>query len=394
MQAYDIGDVVARRMRLSSEERVLLFKSPTSEPYAQALLTAIALPSGARFQLTTYRSQWVPSDVFRQPEQLQGKKAILVCVDTVKEPPSITGAYPLRELRIVRSRQLGDQLELIVEMQGFVSCPDYKGYLADLKSAHALLPPNEHSFIAHDNLRNLRVIPPEDAQESLSTWQNHTRALANLSSLEKAVFFWVSGIKDEKERKTIPPTITKPDHADARSCVWVLQENSAYHIELNSSLPRHTEKDHPGYLALQLQYPKYADGLDSVEIRGSLQTQDIDLFTTRAPSQQYPKRMSIEPRDPTYKKAPSVTMHFELAKAPVKTLARRFVRERWATLVSTAILGLAYLYGQLVISSKAYPTFAQFLAFPADVAGAVLTTIALLLLTYVVATTIGAKTEA
>jgi hypothetical protein len=52
------------------------------------------------------------------------------------------------------------------------------------------------------------------------------------------------------------------------------------------------------------------------------------------------------------------------------------------------------LYGQLVISSKAYPTFAQFLAFPADVAGAVLTTIALLLLTYVVATTIGAKTEA
>lgn len=378
---------------MSMEERVLLFKSATSDTYAQALLTVFALPFGARFQLTTYSAKWVPPEIFRQPEQLDGKKALLVCVDTVKAPESILGAYPLRELNVIRSRGLGDQLELVVETQGFVSCPDYSAYLNELKNAHSILPPHVQSFIAYDKLRSLRVVPPEDMQESLKTWQNATRTLASLASLDNAAFFWVYETKDEKGRKTVQPRLVTPDSGDATSCVWPLQENMEYRIELASSFPRHTEEGHLGYLALHLEYPKCVDGPDTLEIRGLSQRYQINFFSRQAPHKPYSKRMSIEPRDTAFKKAASVSLYLELAKASRRIRAWAFIRERWAGLAFTGLLGLAYLYGQLVISNKAYPTLEQFLAFPAEVMGAVVTTIALLLLTYIVAQTMGARSQ-
>lgn len=378
---------------MSSEERVLLFKSATNDTYAQALLTVFALPFGARFQLTTYSAKWVPPEIFLQPEQLDGKRALLVCVDTIKDPESIRGAYPLRELKIIRSRQLGDQLELVVETQGFVSCPDYPAYLVELKKVQSILPPQEHSFIAYDRLRSLRVVPSEDMQESLRTWQNATRTLASLVTLEKAAFFWACAIKDEKGRETVQPKVVTPDHGDATSCVWPLQENTAYRMELASALPRHTEEGHPSYLPLHLQYPKCVDGSDTLEIRGPSQRYQIDFFARQAPREPYSNRMSIEPRDTAFKKAPSVSLYVKLTKASRRTRVSAFIRERWVGLMLTGGFGLAYLYGQLVISNKAYPTLGQFLSFPAEVMGAVVTTIALLLLTYIVAQTMGAKNE-
>lgn len=378
---------------LSAEERVLLFKSPVSDPYAQALLTVIGLPSGVRFKLTTYRSIWVPPEIFEQCEKLEGKKAILVCVDTVKEPASIKGAYPLRELTIVHSRQLGQQLALLVEIGGFVVCPDYAAYLAELQKSHQLLPPNEHSFIAYDKLRNLTVIPPEDINRSLSAWQNSIKVLVEVQGLQRAGFFHVTGVKREPDEKAVDLCALKKDDLDAASCTYQLTENSRYRIELFSMLPRHSEREGLGYLELQVQYPNWAEGQTSLEISGYAQPYSIKFRTIAVPPGSYPNSVAIKPEDPTFKRAPAVELYFNLMRAPLKVRAREFIRQRGPRLVLAVLAALAYLYGQLTQSMKAYPTFKTLLTLSPELAGAFTSTVALVVLTYMVSLVMGGTKE-
>ncbi len=144
------------------EELVLLFKSPAGI-YGKALLAILGLPNSTRYSVTTYEEKWVPSDIFKQPKALEGKKSILVCADIGDrndKPQALNAVYPVRELKIVRSGHLGKALELIVETGGYIECRDYAAYLTELKKSASTLPPEEHGYIAIDHMRNLTLVPP------------------------------------------------------------------------------------------------------------------------------------------------------------------------------------------------------------------------------------------
>jgi len=371
---------------MSDPQRIILFKSPSADPYAQALLTAIGLPPFTRLRLTTYSARWVPAEVFKQPEKLDGMTALLVCADTLREPPTLKGTYPVRELTILRSRQLGEHLELVVETGGYVICPDYRAYLSELVRSHSVLPPQEHGFIVYDYLRDLQVVPPEDISQSVKAWQKSVEALVNVDALSRAVFLCASQVSHEPDGKTIRPRPLKPDSLKADSCSYPLKEYSRYCIELVSMLPRHTERGFPAYLELQVEYPDWAIGKHSIDVCGRSQRYPIAFDTRTSASGSRPSSIIIRPRESAFVKSPRLELFFDM-KRSIRARARR----RMPKLVAALVLALMYFWGQLAQSMKVIPSTSTLIAPSTELVGAFVSTVGLVLLTSLISTMIGSE---
>ena len=362
---------------LSLDERVILFKSPASDAYAQALLTAIGLPPLSRLKLTTYRSIWIPHEISEHPDRLNGKKALLVCANVDGE--TLRGLYPLREVTIVRSRMLGEQLELVIETGGFVKCSDYGKYLSDLEQSQLTLPPHLHSYIAFDRLRDLTVVSIDNIGESIRAWQKLAETLAGANGLQRAGFFCITQITQVKDGKILNPQIPEKDDLEPTSCSHLLDENSKYTIKLLSSFPRHTERDGLSLLNLDIKYPKWVIGQESVEIYGYSQEYSIPFHTKTENRESFPTSIIIRPSEPAQSKAPKLELPVQLKRS--RSVVIKQIGRIGLMLIGVALIASLYFYGQLMQSLKAYPDLQTIITSSPETIGAILSTITLTVLT-------------
>jgi len=376
-------------MFLSSDERVILFKSPASDAYAQALLTAIGLPPNSRLKLTTYRSIWIPRDISEHPEKLNDKKALLVCADVDGNPPALQALYPLREVTIVRSRMLGQQLELVIETGGYVQCSDYIDYLSELRKSQPTLPPDEHSFIAIDRLRALKVVSNE---ESIQAWQQLVETLVGVKALRRAGFFCLTHLRHAKDAKILNPQTPEKDDLEPTSRSYVLEEDSKYTIQLLSLFPRHTERDGLGFLNLDITYPKWIRGEESVEIFGYSQEYQIQFVTRTKSEESFPTSIVVRPSEGTQSKAPKLELPLQLKSSREARIIRQ-IRQSGPMLIVVALTAFVYFYAQLMQSLKILPDVQGITTPSAEQTGAILSTIMLTVLTALFARLMASKGE-
>lgn len=371
----------------SEKERVLLFKNPTGGGlYAQALLTVLCSPPGVTVKLTTYRSIWVSKDIFRNPKCLENRKALMICVDAEKDKSNtwwVKNFYPIREINIKKSELEGDYLALWVEIQGYVLCKDYNSYTDQLRKSLPRYPPDEESYIAFDEIRDLSIIPPEEKDRSLSTWQNLVEMLNKLKAFENAAFYILINITQSKEKRTIDLVETGvSDPARA----YNLTQGKDYTLLFSHLLPSHDQREGLGRLEVGLHLPSWVQGdQDSFEIFGRQDSHSVTVKVRNNSLSEY-ATIKASPKDPNFKIAPNLSIPIKFRPRPLLMKLRRRLRSIIAIFVAVFIYG----YAQLAQAIREYPTIDTLRATP-ELIGAILSSIMLIVIPILISPMIGVR---
>jgi len=250
----------------NDDSRILLFKMPAGgRNFAQKLLDILCYPSNALVKLTTYAEPWVNHGIFDNPKQLDGREALLVCVDAeqIEKKFVLKGLYPLREIKIRVKDPVheGKFLSLWVEMGGYVRPCDYNKYTDELKRDLQKLPPQEGSFIQYDRLRSLEIVPANDATGTVSTWQSLARQLSLMDIYRNAAFYTIEEIRRNKELVRIEGN------------TYALVEGRQYELRLTTLLPNYGTSDGRDSFEIALDSPSLLMSKDRIEFFGKQQTE-------------------------------------------------------------------------------------------------------------------------
>jgi len=375
---------------VSTEERVLLFKNPAGGgAYAQALLTVLCAPPHAIVKLTTYSSLWIPDDIFNSPKVLQDKTALLICVDAEfkEEKWWLKNFYPVREVEIKKSKVEGNYLTLWVEALGYIKCKDYGKYSRELEASLKPLPPAERSYIAFDTLRDLEIISVDDPSLTLTAWQNLAEMLAGLKVFDKVAFYTMTEIENTTDKKKVPfekIDKTKPDLA------YKLVGNKKYSLTISHLLPFHNQPGKIGRLELELSMPQNLkrDNDDTIEICGKQNSQNVGVKLKAISSTEY-STIKIQPKDPTFKHAPLLSIPVELSPA---TFWKRYWK-RLILIIPTVVAVFFYAYAQLIQATKGYPALQTLFNKSPEAIGATLSAIILIIIPILISLIIMGKKE-
>jgi hypothetical protein len=250
----------------NDDSRILLFKMPAGgRNFAQKLLDILCYPSNALVKLTTYAEPWVNHGIFDNPKQLDGREALLVCVDAeqIEKKFVLKGLYPLREIKIRVKDPVheGKFLSLWVEMGGYVRPCDYNKYTDELKRDLQKLPPQEGSFIQYDRLRSLEIVPANDATGTVSTWQSLARQLSLVDIYRNAAFYTIEEIRRNKELVRIEGN------------TYALVEGRQYELRLTTLLPNYGTSGGRDSFEIALDSPSLLMSKDRIEFFGKQQTE-------------------------------------------------------------------------------------------------------------------------
>jgi hypothetical protein len=250
----------------NDDSRILLFKMPAGgRNFAQKLLDILCYPSNALVKLTTYAEPWVNHGIFDNPKQLDGREALLVCVDAeqIEKKFVLKGLYPLREIKIRVKDPVheGKFLSLWVEMGGYVRPCDYNKYTDELKRDLQKLPPQEGSFIQYDRLRSLEIVPANDATGTVSTWQSLARQLSLMDIYRNAAFYTIEEIRRNKELVRIEGN------------TYALVEGRQYELRLTTLLPNYGTSGGRDSFEIALDSPSLLMSKDRIEFFGKQQTE-------------------------------------------------------------------------------------------------------------------------
>lgn len=362
---------------VSTKERVLLFKNPAGgQPYAQALLTVLCAPPHITVKLTTYSSLWIPDDIFNSPKVLQDKTALLICVDAEFNAGKwwVKNFYPVREVEIKKFKVEGNYLTLWVEALGYVKCKDYGKYTHELEASLKPLPPAERSYIAFDTLRDLEVVSVDDPSLMVSAWQNLAEMLAGLKVFDKVAFYTLTEIENTTDNKKVSLEKidkTKPDFG------YKLVGNKKYSLAISHLLPFHDQSGKIGRLELDLSMPQNLkrDNDDAIEICGRQDSQGVGVKLKAISSTEY-STIKIQPKDPTFKYAPLLSIPVELVPTP-------FWKRYWKRLIliiPTVAAVFLYAYAQLIQATKSYPALQTLFNKSPEAIGATLSAIILIII--------------
>ena len=372
------------------EERVLLFKNPSGgDLYAQALLTVLCAPAGVPIKLTTYRRVWIPEDVFTNPRNLENRKALMICVDAERNRSNkwwVKNFYPIREVHIKKSEIEGDYLALWVEPQGYVVCHDSEKYTDDLKKSLSKYPPDEKSYVAYDSVRNLQVVDPKDQSRTLTVWQSLVETLASLKAFERAAFFTLTKVSSKKDGKII--NLEKTGLPDPSVAYKLIQHNN-YVLTFMHLLPFHDQREKLGRLEIELHTPLGVESDRNLfEIFGRHNSHDVTFkFKTKA----FGECSAIEasPTDRSFKRAPILSIPIKFTPRP---LWRRLLRNL-GLFVASCFAVFFYIYGQLIQTTKSYPTLETFMTVSPELIGATLSSLTLLAIPIFVSLMIAGKSQ-
>ena len=373
----------------SEKDRVLLFKNPAGGgQYAQALLTIFCSPPGVIVKLTTYRRVWVHEDVFTNAKSLENRKALMICVDAEKDKSNrwwVKNFYPIREVNIKKCEIEGDYLALWVEPQGYIVCNDYDKYTAELQKSLPRYPPDEKSYIAFDEIRNLALVSPEDQDKSLLAWQSLVEILARLKAFEKAAFYTLTGITRRKDKKTM--NLEKTGVSDPEKAYNIIQDTD-YTLLFSHLLPLHDQREKLGRFEVVLYLPSWVQSdRASLEIFGRQSSHSVTITFRNNARSKY-ATIVASPKDPSFKIAPILSIPIKFGPRPFSRRARRSLISIVAILVAVTI----YAYGQLAQATKSYPTVDTIRTVSPELIGAILSSLMLILIPILVSLMIGAKT--
>jgi hypothetical protein len=373
-----------------NEERILLFKNPSGGTlYAQALLTVLCAHSGVTVKLTTYRRLWVSEEVYANPESLEGHKAIMICVDAERDRANkwwVKNFYPIREVIIKKAEIEGDYLALWVEAQGYLKCENYDTYTEDLKKSLPSYPPDEKSYIVYDSKRNLEIVDPENQSETLTAWQNLVQRLASLKAFERAAFFTLIGVKKKKDGTNM--NLEKTGLPDP-SFAYKLVQNEYYVITISHLLPLHDQREKLGRLEIGLHLPS---GLQSdknmIEIFGRHQSHDMVVKSKTSIRNEY-ATVEAYPKDPGFKMAPLLSVPIKFSPPSIWKRSLKKIGLVTATLIAV----LFYGYGQLMQTTKSYPTLQTLETISPELIGATISALMLVVIPILVSLFVSRRPE-
>jgi hypothetical protein len=220
-----------------STSRVILFKMPAADRviYVQKLLDIVGSPANLVIQLTTYRSKWVPPEVFDTPGNIEGKLAWIVCVDLQKLPNETKAKFiPIREVKIIKAKKNKDHLMLWLELHNYLKCRDYEAFRKELEGSKKPIPPSEKGFILPDiEINSVDVIGSENLEQENSAWEEMVTVLGSMEVFRNAVFYRISSIFDKKHDLSQQNAMKN----DAPFSYYQMIANKEYYLKGHYCLP-------------------------------------------------------------------------------------------------------------------------------------------------------------
>lgn len=231
--------------------RTILFKMPTVErpQYVQKLLDILGSPSNVIIKMTTYRSRWIPSEVYKNPKCLEKKLAWVICVDAKKTDGGYgaQGFIPIREVEIVKAVRDGDNLILWLETHDYLWCDDHEKFRKELESKIPKLPPNEKSYIVCDiSINTVKIVDSSEDSKVNEAWKRIVDALGSFDVYRNAIFYRIIGIsKDSSYLKT-----EDSGNVDDPQRFYRLTVNETYKLQIYYSFPERQFEHCPQYIKI------------------------------------------------------------------------------------------------------------------------------------------------
>jgi hypothetical protein len=230
---------------------------PTVErpQYVQKLLEILGSPSNVIIKLTTYRREWIPDEVYEEPEQLKGKEAWVVCVDTKRSGGNYTvqGFIPVREVKIVKVKKDSDNLVLWLETHEYLRCDNYQEFSSELtskiQSKKQDLPPARKSYIVQDiAISTVKVVDSNEDAEVNEAWKRIINSVSSIDTYRNAVFYRILGIsKDSSYLKT--ENSQETDEGDPQN-FYQLTVNETYKLQIHYFFPERQFEHCPQYIKI------------------------------------------------------------------------------------------------------------------------------------------------
>ena len=211
--------------------------------YKLRLLEILNLPFDYVIMLTTYRKKWIPDYIWDNHTELEGKKALFVCVDAEKRDNKsfkVKRFIPLREVQIIKvekkTAEREEYLNIWIKTGGYLR---YKGDLDSFKKELETkvgadkLPPNEKSYIHKIDLdlHEIEIIK-ENEKEVDNAWMSLVEILSETEAYRNLPFFRIKKIVDSNSREEIYPTIReeKEDNEKRVRTVYDITAHSSYRL--------------------------------------------------------------------------------------------------------------------------------------------------------------------
>lgn len=221
-------------IKMADEEVVYLFSSSHRPIYKQDNVNALCYPSGFIMHFR-YDEKWVDTEIWnKNPDELMGKDAIIVVVDTEKRNQEFSPRfYPIRKAKIKKFDIDGSVSHFYFEL-----LPDWVDYREDkeLREYQTFVDSLKEKPVSGKEGVNGKFVSLDKLKQGINfssepkAWESIIRKIGNLSPYKETLFYRLSGFYKVNSNKDLVMAMF-----DEYRSGYILNSGTKYNLELSFS---------------------------------------------------------------------------------------------------------------------------------------------------------------